>query len=118
KLAEELEKIDYTSSIAIALGYNGEDVKRAGVRLPSGFGFLVPRSEGKRMMACTFVHQKFDYRVPEGCLLMRAFFGGKRNQDLIGLADAALAASLAVSLKRSCVGISNLNLCESIAGRA
>jgi len=98
-LADELEKIDYTSSIAIALGYNGEDVKRAGARLPSGFGFLVPPSEGKRMMACTFVHQKFDYRVPEGRLLLRAFFGGKRNQDLIGLADAELVVIARRELK-------------------
>jgi len=98
-LAEELEKIDYTSSIAIALGYRAEEVKRADGRLPSGFGFLVPRSEGKRMMACTFVHQKFEYRVPEGRLLLRAFFGGKRNQDLIGLADAELIAIARRELK-------------------
>jgi protoporphyrinogen/coproporphyrinogen III oxidase len=91
-LASELEKIQYTSSIAIAFGYRAEDVRRAGAQHPAGFGFLVPRSEGKRMMACTFVHQKFEHRVPEGRLLLRAFFGGKRNQDLIGLPETELIA--------------------------
>jgi len=92
KLANELENIQYTSSIAIALGSRTEDVKRAGAKLPSGFGFLVPRSAGKRMMACTFVHQKFEHRVPDGRLLLRAFFGGKRNQDLVGLPETELIA--------------------------
>ena len=37
--------------------------------LPPGFGFLVPRSERRRMLACTFVHNKFPHRAPEakGC---------------------------------------------------
>jgi protoporphyrinogen/coproporphyrinogen III oxidase len=90
-LANHLETIEYTSSIAVAFGYKADDVKRAGAKLPSGFGFLVPRSEGKRMLACTFVQQKFEHRVPEGRLLLRSFFGGKRNQDLIDLPDSDLA---------------------------
>ena len=39
---------------AVALGY-GRDVRES---LPAGFGFLVPRSEGLRMMAATLVHNK------------------------------------------------------------
>ena len=98
-LARELEQIPYTSSTAIALGYRPEDVARINRQLPPGFGFLVPRSEGRRMMACTFVHQKFDHRVPEGRLLLRTFFGGKRNQDLMGASDADLVAIARSELK-------------------
>src|SRR5262249_26194152 len=58
--------------------------------VPPGFGFLVPRSEGKRMLACTFVGNKFDYRVPEGRVLLRAFYGGKRNQELLAATDEEL----------------------------
>ena len=67
ELAVELSAIRYTSSITVALGYD------AGVRrsLPPGFGFLVPRSEGKRMLAATFVHNKFPYRTPEDRALIR-----------------------------------------------
>src|SRR5437762_559378 len=98
-LATELEQIRYTSSMAIALGYKAGDVARAQARLPAGFGFLVPRSQGRRMMACTFVHQKFDHRVPEGRMLLRAFFGSNRNQDLVGLTDAELVAIARRELK-------------------
>jgi oxygen-dependent protoporphyrinogen oxidase len=98
-LAAELEQIQYTSSIAIALGYQAAEMERARAKLLSGFGFLVPRSEGRRMMACTFVNQKFDHRVSEGRLLLRTFFGGKRNHDLIGLADADLVAIARRELK-------------------
>ena len=98
-LAAELERIAYTSSIAIAFGYGGDNVMRAGAKLPPGFGFLVPRSEGRRMMACTFVHRKFEHRVPEGRLLLRSFFGGKRNQDLIALEDSELIAIARRELK-------------------
>ncbi len=82
-LSEKLRKISYTSSIAVALGYRTEDARKAGTLLPGGFGLLVPRSAGKRMMACTFTQNKFDHRVPPDRLLLRAFFGGKRNQELM-----------------------------------
>ena len=59
-LATELRAIPYSSSMTVALGFD-KDVRAA---LPAGFGFLVPRSEGKRMLAATFVHNKFPHRAP------------------------------------------------------
>src|SRR5579864_31372 len=44
ELSAELAAIQYSSSITVGLGYN-RDVRQT---LPPGFGFLVPRSEGKR----------------------------------------------------------------------
>ena len=67
KLIEGLARIQYTSSAAVALAY--EDVD-----LPPGHGFLVPRSERRKIMACTFVHKKFNHRVPEGKKMLRCFF--------------------------------------------
>ena len=43
ELASELKAIPYSSSMTVALGFD-QDVRAA---LPPGFGFLVPRSEGK-----------------------------------------------------------------------
>jgi len=60
-LAAELASINYSSSITVTLGYD-EKVRRS---LPPGFGFLVPRSAGRRMLAATFVHNKFPHRAPE-----------------------------------------------------
>jgi oxygen-dependent protoporphyrinogen oxidase len=82
-LSAELAAIEYGSSITVGLGYD------RGVResLPPGFGFLVPRSEGKRLLAATFVHNKFPYRAPEDRALLRCFFAGKNAEDVWHLAD-------------------------------
>jgi len=68
ELAADLAAIRYSSSVTVALGYD-EAVRAA---LPAGFGFLVPRNENKRMLAVTFVHNKFSHRVPENMALIRA----------------------------------------------
>jgi oxygen-dependent protoporphyrinogen oxidase len=82
-LSAELAAIQYSSSITVALGY-GREVRQS---LPPGFGFLVPRSEGKRLLAATFVHNKFPYRAPANRALLRCFFAGKNAEDLWPLAD-------------------------------
>jgi len=83
ELSHELGAIQYNSSITVGLGYDRE-VRRA---LPPGFGFLVPRSEGKRLLAATFVHNKFPHRAPDDRALLRCFFGGVNAEKVWGLAD-------------------------------
>jgi oxygen-dependent protoporphyrinogen oxidase len=89
-LAQELAGISYTSAMMVALGY-GPGVRE---KLPKGFGFLVPRKEKRRLLACTFVHHKFDYRVPAGHALIRCFFGGARDPDVLYLGDEEVLALL------------------------
>ena len=84
----ELGEIAYSSSMTVALGYAKS--KLAGV--PSGFGFLIPSRERKRMVACTFVGAKFDYRVPEDMGLLRCFFGGAGDPGVLELNDEAVTA--------------------------
>ncbi len=82
-LASELRAIPYSSSVTVALGF-GREVR---TDLPPGFGFLVPRSEGKRMLAATFVHNKFSHRAPEDRALVRCFLGGSRDEQVLQLPD-------------------------------
>lgn len=89
-LADKLAGIRYTSSLAVSLAYEGDAGAKALARIPSGFGFLVPRGENVRMMACTFVHNKFPHRVPAGSALLRAFFGGSADESVLALADNEL----------------------------
>ncbi|HEV8120637.1 MAG TPA: protoporphyrinogen oxidase [Candidatus Polarisedimenticolia bacterium] len=70
-LASRLAAIRYGSSTTVSLAWRQEDVAR---RL-DGFGFVVPRSEGRRLVACSFSSIKFAERAPEGHLLVRAFLG-------------------------------------------
>jgi len=58
--------------------------------LPPGFGFLVPRPENRKILACTFVHKKFSHRVPEGAVLLRRFFSSSRMADLLERTDEDL----------------------------
>ena len=76
QLAAELNAIPYSSSVTVTLGFD-KDVR---ARLPAGFGFLAPRSEGKRMLAATFVHNKFPDRAPADRALIRCFLGGSRTR--------------------------------------
>ena len=57
-----------------------------------GFGFLVPRSEGKRLLAATFVHNKFRHRAPEDRALLRCFFAGSNAKNIWPLSDDAIIA--------------------------
>ena len=83
QLASELRGIQHTSSITVNLGYD----RTVRASLPPGFGFLVPRSEGKRLLAATFVHNKFPHRAPEDRALLRCFIGGARNEQVLQAPD-------------------------------
>jgi protoporphyrinogen/coproporphyrinogen III oxidase len=87
-LSAELAAIRYTSSITVGLGYDRE-VRRS---LPAGFGFLVPRSEGRRLLAATFVHNKFPHRAPDDRALLRCFFAGSTAETIWQLSDDAIIA--------------------------
>ena len=83
ELSAELAAIQYSSSITVGLGYDRE-VRES---LPPGFGFLVPRSEGKKLLAATFVHNKFPHRAPEDRALLRCFFAARNAEDVWPLAE-------------------------------
>jgi protoporphyrinogen/coproporphyrinogen III oxidase len=101
RLASELNGIAYSSSVTVALGY-GKDVRSA---LPSGFGFLVPRVEGKRILAATFVHSKFSYRAPQDRALIRCFLGGSQDESALLLSDDEVLQIVRNELKQI-IGIS------------
>jgi protoporphyrinogen/coproporphyrinogen III oxidase len=66
--------------------------------LPPGFGFLVPRGEGLKMLAATFVHNKFPHRAPENRALLRCFLSGNDEDDLLELPDDHILAILRAEL--------------------
>ncbi len=82
-LADSLRAIPYTPGVTVALAYD------AGTRakLPPGFGFLVPPREKRRLVACTFTHNKFDFRAPRQGALLRCFLGGARDPEITSLDD-------------------------------
>ncbi|MGA9503545.1 MAG: protoporphyrinogen oxidase, partial [Terriglobales bacterium] len=95
-LARELGEINYSSSVTVTLGYD-EKVRRG---LPPGFGFLVPRSEGHRMLAATFVHNKFPHRAPENRALVRCFLGGARDEAILEASEKEILEIVRVELRK------------------
>ena len=92
---DSLLSMDATSAIVIALAFSAEQAKR--LRIPRGFGFLVPQRANlqtvdtePQLLACTFVDQKFGNRAPDGAVLLRAFFGGDTAPALMHESDEAL----------------------------
>lgn len=89
-LAKLLASIGYSSSLTAGLIYDRADVPQQF----KAFGFLIPKAERKNMVACTFVDQKFNHRVPANRLLLRCFLGGAGNASILDLDDASLQAKI------------------------
>jgi protoporphyrinogen/coproporphyrinogen III oxidase len=96
ELSAELAAIGYSSSITVGLGYD-RNVRQS---LPPGFGFLVPRSEGKRLLAATFVHNKFPHRAPDDRALLRCFFAGSNAENIWQLSDDEIIAIVRTELQQ------------------
>ena len=88
ELSSELSAIAYSSSITVGLVYD----RQVRQTLPPGFGFLVPRSEGKRLLAATFVQNKFPHRAPDDRALLRCFFAGSNAENIWQLSDDEIIA--------------------------
>jgi oxygen-dependent protoporphyrinogen oxidase len=86
--AAELAAIPHASSAILTFGIRTADVPRG---LP-GFGFVVPATDARDILACTFSSRKWPGRAPEGCDLVRVFVGGVRRAELPALDDAPLIA--------------------------
>lgn len=94
-LSEILLTIPYISSATVSLAYH-----RSQMNHPlDAFGFIIPRSEKRRIMASTWTSVKFDYRAPEDHVLLRVFVGGAINEELVGLSDEEMLRMIQEELK-------------------
>ena len=82
-MAADLAKISYVSTATVSLAFKKSDIKEP----LKGFGFVVPRLEGRKIMAATYSSQKFPYRAPEDSVLIRCFVGGAKNEELVDLEE-------------------------------
>lgn len=97
-LGRALRSIQYSDTATISLAYHQADVPRA----LDGYGYVIPRREGRRALACTWTSTKFPHRAPSGYALIRVFVG-RAGEDL-PLDEAELLA-LAKDELRMTLGI-------------
>ncbi|MHB1936925.1 MAG: protoporphyrinogen oxidase [Acidobacteriaceae bacterium] len=107
-------------AIVVALGFAAGHAQA--MRIPRGFGFLVPQRKPhsgeapldgddfgdesvettaqRALLACTFLDQKFPHTAPADAALLRAFFGGPAAPKLLQQDDAALVRLARTQMER------------------
>jgi len=101
QLAFILKSIPYASTATVSLAYRLGDIPRD----LDGYGYVIPRREGRKALACTWTSTKFPHRAPDGCALIRVFVG-RAGQDipwdeneLLELAKEELKLTLGVTVE-------------------
>ncbi|MCK4725741.1 MAG: protoporphyrinogen oxidase [Anaerolineales bacterium] len=85
-LADELLPIEYVSTATVTLAYRESDL----LRPLDGYGYVIPRREGRKALACTWTSTKFPHRAPEGYALLRVFIGRAGQENEIAWDESAL----------------------------
>jgi len=93
-----LELIPYSSTATIAMAYPSATMPSAA----EGFGFVVPRAEGRDLIAATWTSLKWPHRAPPDQLLVRCYVGGVGREAILKLDDQALVARVREELASIC----------------
>jgi oxygen-dependent protoporphyrinogen oxidase len=81
-----LGTIEYAPVAVVSLGYRREHVDHS----LDGFGFLVPRSSGLRVLGCVWNSSLFPDRAPAGHVLLTSFIGGATDPSVASLSSGEL----------------------------
>ena len=98
-LANDLKSIPYASTTTVSLAYRQSDLTRE----LDGYGYVIPRREGRKALACTWTSTKFPHRAPVGYALLRVFIGRAGQEipwnenDLLALAKEELKLTLGIT---------------------
>lgn len=89
--------ISYGSTATVSLGYSPDTVAPGGL----GHGYIIPRREGRPLMAVTFSSRKFRHRGPRGALLIRGFVRVGNDQTILSRSDGDLEGMLRDELRKT-----------------
>lgn len=95
RISDLFGSIGYSPSMTVALGFERRAVESA----MRGFGFLVPKPERKRLLAGTWVGNKFPNRVPESVALLRCFLGGVGGGSVLSTTEENILESVREELR-------------------
>ena len=88
ELSAVLHKIPYASLTVVSAGFEKKDFGRS----LDGFGYLIPKKEGRAILGTLWDSSMFESRAPEGKILLRSMLGGACFPDCIKLGDDEIAA--------------------------
>lgn len=84
----------------VHVGFEEQDLPNR----PDGFGFLVPRGEGPRILGALWSSSIFDLRAPDGGALITVMIGGAHDPEAADLSDEHLLDAVRSDL-RTTMGI-------------
>jgi oxygen-dependent protoporphyrinogen oxidase len=96
-----LRGVAMTPIAVCCLGFRPPQISALGMDL-GGYGFLVGRGEGPRLLGCQYESSVFAGRAPEGGVLLRALLGGRGpgfEPEIVEQADDAIAARAVADLR-------------------
>ncbi|MDD2540357.1 MAG: protoporphyrinogen oxidase [Desulfuromonadaceae bacterium] len=82
-IAGILRQIPYASMTVICFGYDRGQIGRS----LDGFGYLIPKKEGRNTLGTLWDSSMFERRAPEGKVLLRSMMGGACFPEYITLSD-------------------------------
>jgi oxygen-dependent protoporphyrinogen oxidase len=103
ELSALLRGIPYASTATISLGFRRRDFLH---RL-DGYGFVVPRIEGRALLAVTWTSSKWSHRAPDDAVLLRAYVGGAGREAVLEQSDDGLVSLVRAEL-RAMMGITEV----------
>jgi oxygen-dependent protoporphyrinogen oxidase len=95
QLTQLLGGIPYATMNVVCFGYAREKIARD----LDGFGYLIPKKEGKHILGTLWDSSIFPNRAPEGRVLLRSMMGGATNPGAIDLPESEVKARVMADLK-------------------
>jgi oxygen-dependent protoporphyrinogen oxidase len=103
--SEALGRIAYASLAQVSAGYGIEQISYWNTEHGlAGFGFLVPRTEGVRILGTVWNSALFPERAPRGMASFTSFLGGMTDPEIVSYGADQIAA-IALSELSSILGI-------------
>jgi len=96
QFAPLFSRVEYAPVAVVSAGYRREQLQRPA----DGFGFLVPRTEGLRVLGTVFNSALFPGRAPEEMVCFTSFAGGARDPKLCDLTDDEITESICTEVAR------------------
>jgi oxygen-dependent protoporphyrinogen oxidase len=96
QFAPSFARIEYAPVAVVGAGYRREQIGHKG----DGFGFLVPRSEGLRVLGTVWNSSLFPGRAPEGMACFTSFAGGATDPSLLEWDDDRIADTICAEVGR------------------
>lgn len=115
RFEQPLAQIEYAAVAQVGAGYRLDQITRHSPGEPlRGFGFLVPRTEGLRLLGTVWNSSLFPERAPEGMASFTSFLGGATDPEISTWSDDRIAATAHQELAKV-LGITSSPVAQHVA---